>query len=217
MRISRFFVVVVVACGSSPLIPAERAEPVDAAVDAPSAVTPDAEERPRPVEDPGPTTDAGGDDRIDPIDVGRTWTYRVSIFGSYPGCTAGTHTGEVLRSGERRGRAAFEIRSFCPGFGSAWYATEGDVVDLDYNGWIRVVDAPVRDGHSWRSGATTITWRDAGRVTVPAGTFDRCFRAEASVGYPSYTVFCRGIGPVKWYVKDLAGNGYEADLTEFSK
>jgi hypothetical protein len=76
---------------------------------------------------------------------------------------------------------------------------------------LRVVDAPVMAGHSWSNGVATVTWRDAGTVTVPAGTFESCFRAEISAD--SYTTFCRGVGPVRWYVKDTSGNGYDAQLT----
>ena len=30
--------------------------------------------------------------------------------------------------------------------------------------------------------------------------------------YTSYTVFCRGVGPVEWHYEDGFGNGYEAVL-----
>ncbi len=161
--------------------------------------------------DTQPALDAAGpDERIDPIANGYSWTYDVQIFGTYPGCSAGTHTGKVLRSGMYQGRNAFEVQSFCPGFGASWYAVEGDVVDLYYKAWLRVVDAPVKAGHSWSNGAATVTWRDEGKVTTAAGTFEDCFRAEVSAS--SFTVFCRGVGPVRWYVKDAAGNGYEAKL-----
>jgi hypothetical protein len=151
------------------------------------------------------------DDRIDPIALGRAWTYDVEIFGTYAGCAAGTQIGKVLRAGNYQGKSAFEVQSFCPGFGASWYAVAGDVVDLYYKTWLRVVDAPVRAGHSWSNGGATITWREEGSVTTPAGTFDNCFRAEQSAS--SFTIFCRGVGPVRWYVKDAGGNGYDAKLT----
>lgn len=152
------------------------------------------------------------DERIDPIAAGRSWTYNVEVFGSYPGCTAGTATGRVLRDGMYQGKKAFEVQSFCAGFGTSWYAVEGDVVDLYYKTWLRVVDAPVSEGYSWSNGTTTVTWRKEAAVTTPAGTFDDCFRAEQTGSYPSYTIFCRGVGPVVWYTKDLSGNGYQAKL-----
>jgi hypothetical protein len=49
-------------------------------------------------------------------------------------------------------------------------------------------------------------------VTVPAGTFARCWRAQDTAG-ESYTTLCRGVGPVKWHVVDGSGNGYDAALT----
>ncbi len=150
-------------------------------------------------------------DAIDPIALNRSWTYDVQIFGSYPGCTAGTQTGKVLRAGKYQGRDAFEVQSFCTGFGTSWYSVSGDVVDLYYKAWLRVVDAPVKEGHTWSNGVAMVTWREVGSVTVPAGTFDNCFRAEVSAD--SHTTFCRGVGPVRWYVKDAYGNGYEAKLT----
>jgi hypothetical protein len=173
------------------------------------------------LDDSAPATDSSADignleDRIDPIAVGRSWSYNVEVLGNYLGCSPGKHDGKVLRAGSYQGRNAFEVQSFCEGFGSSWYSVVGDVVDLYYSAWIRVVDAPVTEGHTWTSGTSTITWRDMGSVTVPAGTFSRCYRAEANVGYPSYTVFCRGVGPVRWYTKDKAGNGYDAQLVSKS-
>ena len=154
------------------------------------------------------------EERIDPIAAGHAWTYDVEIFGTYPGCAPGAQTGKVLRSGTYQGRAAFEVQSFCPGFGTSWYAVEGDVVDLYYKAWLRVVDAPVVAGHTWSNGTATVTWKDEGTVTTKAGTFTRCYRAEQSVA--SYTIFCRGVGPVRWYIKDLSGNGYDAQLVSKS-
>lgn len=167
-------------------------------------------------EDSRSTTEAATDtapppDAIDPIALDRTWTYRVEIFGSYPGCSAGTHSGKVIRAGKYQGRDAFEVQSFCSGFGSSWYSVAGDVVDIYYKAWLRVLDAPVKEGHTWSNGAAMVTWRDVGSVTVPAGTFENCFRAEISAS--SHTTFCRGVGPVRWYIKDTSGNGYEATLT----
>jgi hypothetical protein len=202
------FCVMLVGC-SSASFPVEEANQTDSGVASDTGTV--------VVNDTATTADAPAlDDRIDPIASGRSWTYNVEIYGSYPGCTSGTATGRVLRNGLYQGKQAFEVQSFCPGFGASWYAVEGDVVDLYYKAWIRVVDAPVTDGHSWSNGATTVAWRKEAKVTTPAGTFDNCFRAEQSVGYPSYTVFCRGVGPVVWYTKDLAGNGYRAELVSKS-
>src|SRR4051812_6768795 len=37
--------------------------------------------------------DAAKDDRIDPIALGKSWTYDVTIIGVYPLCKAGSNTG----------------------------------------------------------------------------------------------------------------------------
>ena len=43
-----------------------------------------------------------------------------------------------------------------------------------------------------------------------------CFTARKQVSYPSYTTFCRGVGPTHWHYEDGLGNGYDAVLTSFS-
>ena len=155
----------------------------------------------------------GGDNRIDPIVVGRRWTYDVTVFGTYPICTSGSHDGVVTGEKMLDGKRAFQVQSFCPGLGTGNYAVSGDVVQYDYmTTWVLALDAPVAEGHSWTNGVDTFTWHSAGSVTVPAGTYADCWKATQNVAYESYTVFCRGVGPVHWYTKN-AGNGYEAILT----
>jgi hypothetical protein len=145
-----------------------------------------------------------GDTRIDPIVVGHSWTYNVTIFGSYPLCTAGSHDGVVLGTKMLDGKPSFQVQSLCPGVGTLDYAVMGDVVQFDYMAtWVLALDAPVAEGHTWHS---------AGSVTVPAGTYPDCWKATQNVGYEAYTVFCRGVGPVHWYTKN-GSNGYEAMLT----
>ena len=151
-------------------------------------------------------------DAIDPIVVGRAWTFNVTEVGYYPLCPSGTQDAKVLDATTRDGRSAFEVNSFCTGVGSLYYAPDGDVVYWDYQGtWILVLDAPVADGHKWDNGLTTYAWKDVGTVQVPAGTFDRCFQVQDQNG-PSYSVLCRGIGPVRYVYRDANGNGYDAVL-----
>ena len=155
----------------------------------------------------------GGDNRIDPIVVGHRWTYDVTVFGTYPICASGSHDGVVLGEMMLDGKPAFQVQSFCPGLGTVNYAVSGDVVQYDYmTTWALALDAPVAEGHSWTNGIDTFTWHSVGSVTVPAGTYADCWKATQNVGYESYTVFCRGVGPVHWFTKN-AGNGYEAILT----
>ncbi len=155
----------------------------------------------------------GGDTRIDPIVVGHSWTYDVTVLGTYPICTSGSHDGVVLGEMMLDGKNAFQVQSFCPGLGTVSYAVSGDVVQYDYmSTWVLALDAPVTEGHMWTNGVDTFTWHSMGSVTVPAGTYADCWKATQNVGYEAYTVFCRGVGPVHWYTNN-AGNGYEAILT----
>jgi hypothetical protein len=160
---------------------------------------------------------AGGtnnpDDRIDPIEVGRQWTYDVTVFGVYPWCKEGSYTGQVLGQKEVDGKQAFQVQSFCPTVGTSSYAVDGDRVEIYVGGvWVLALDAPVSQGHTWSNGASTFTWHEEGSVTVPAGTFDDCWRATENVAHDSYTIFCRGVGPVHWHNVDT-GNGFDAVLT----
>jgi hypothetical protein len=157
--------------------------------------------------------DAAGDNRIDPIELGRSWTYDVTIIGTYPLCKPGSHVGQVLGQKVVGGKPAFQVQSFCPGAGTSSYAVTGDKVELYYaNTWILSLDAPVAEGHTWTDGVNTYLWEKVGQVTVPDGTFDDCWKAKPQVG-SSYTTFCRGVGPVRWHFVDGSGNGYDATLT----
>ena len=157
--------------------------------------------------------DAAVDTRIDPIALGRTWTYNVTIVGTYPLCKAGSNVGRVLGEKVVAGKQAFQVQSFCPGAGTSSYAVDGDKVEVYYgSAWILSLDAPVAEGHTWTDGVVTYVWENVGKLTVPAGTFDDCWKARPQVG-PSYTTFCRGVGPVRWHYVDASGNGYDAALT----
>ncbi len=156
---------------------------------------------------------AGVDNRIDPIELGHAWTYDVEIFGVYPLCKAGTHTGKVLGQKEVDGKAAFQVQSLCPAAGVSSYNVEGDRVFVHFGGvWVLALDAPVQEGHSWTNDAATFTWHSAGKVTVPAGTFEDCWTAKEDSAQDAYTTFCRGVGPVVWHRVEN-GNGFDARLT----
>jgi hypothetical protein len=153
------------------------------------------------------------DTRIDPVGPRRAWTYDVEVFGSSPLCEAGRHAATVRKLAKVDGKAAYQVESFCPGFGSSYYAVEGDKVELNYKDqWVLLLDSPVEEGHSWSNGVSVFTWHNAGSVTVPAGTFADCWKATETANFTAYTIFCRGVGPVRWYRKDSAGNGIDAQL-----
>lgn len=161
--------------------------------------------------------DAGVDNRIDPIALGRSWTYDVSIIGIYPLCKSGSQTGAVLSDKPVGGMSAFQVQSFCPGVGVNSYHVEEDRVEVYYGSqWVLSLDAPVAEGHEWTDGLFTYVWARVGTATVPAGTFTDCWDAKHKGGV-NYTRFCRGVGPIKWHYVDGTGNGYDAVLTTFKK
>lgn len=162
--------------------------------------------------------DAGplADSRIDPIEVGRSWTYDVSQLGFYAACPSGSHVSRVTGARELEGKTALTVESLCEGLGPYDYAVEGDRVfsyDELASEWIVALDAPVEAGHAWSDGTRDFVWESSGTVTVPAGTFSECWSATEQVDYTSFTIFCRGVGPVHWHYEDGFGNGYDAKLT----
>jgi hypothetical protein len=140
--------------------------------------------------DSGAGDGGSASDALWPFSIGRTWTYQIT------GICAGTFTRTVLQAGTVDGRSAFEV-SGCSE--NEWYAPgPGNEVDVDVLGtWLTLIDPMIEDGHSWSYGGyTTLTWKDAGTVTVPAGAFTDCWTAvPSSATYPAST-YCRGVGPV---------------------
>lgn len=218
MRYSFFFgAVLFLGCGGS-----EGSTVAAAAPDAsPSSETPP----PVTEADAAAPSDAGGpkpvdassapvDDRIDPIEVGHAWTYNVQVLGFYPSCDNGVQTATALETSEVDGKTAVHVQSLCKDAGTYTYSVDGDRVYSYFAGkWRISVDSPVSEGHNWTDGFRSYAWEAKGSVTTPAGTFANCWSAKVDASYDSYTVFCRGVGPVKWHYEDGYGNGYEAILT----
>ena len=206
------FLVFMVGCGGT-----TGAVAVDRDAGAPGADAAPEDAAPAPNDGGAAPTEAGPDatpleEPIDPLVVGHKWTFEVTQAGFYPVCPGGMHDVSILSRTPRDGKDAYAVQSFCTGLPPLYYAEEGDVVEWDEMGtWVLVLDAPVQEGHSWTNGLTTYVWHDVGSFTVPAGTFAKCFKAEDTAG-PSYSVLCRGIGPVKMVYRDGAGNGYDAVL-----
>jgi hypothetical protein len=152
--------------------------------------------------------------RIDPIEVGRSWTYTITELGTYPLCPGGTHTGTALGSAIVAGKQAIQVQSACANVGSAYYVVTGDLVQVDVGGaWLTALGTPVQDGQTWSEGSDSYTWHSVGTVTVPAGTFQACWSATLGGQASTYAIFCRGVGPVRWYTRDAQGNGYDAQLS----
>lgn len=182
--------------GPSDSGPAEAASPgPDGASPGPDANSP-VPEAAAPDSDTG--GDGGADQRIDPLEVGRTWTYEVAQFGTYPACPGGMHAGSAVGSSVIGGRQAIEVQSACANAGAAYYAVSGDLVQLYAQGtWITALGTPVQEGQSWSEGSLMVTWHSAGTVTVPAGTFQDCWSATEDVGYVAYAILpWRGPGPL---------------------
>ena len=80
-------------------------------------------------EDPVDSEDQalGGDRRIDPIEVGRAWTYDVKVLGWYPLCSDGTFTARTLASVHVGGREGKRVESLCNHAGSFVYS-DNDVL-----------------------------------------------------------------------------------------
>ena len=169
------------------------------------------------------TTDGGGGDggdgsvkdtRIDPIEVGRAWTYNVSVLGFYPACSNGLFVSNTLLSSSLDGKTALHVQSLCENACVFKYAVDGDRVYVHLGGsWKISLDSPVADGHTWSDGLRNYRWDSKGSVTTPAGTFSDCWSATTVAAFTSYITLCRGVGPVKWHYEDGFGNGYEAILT----
>lgn len=204
----------VFACSGGGAAIGDAPQPTGDASTEPAGDAPDANADATVPKSDGSTPDAtAADKRIDPITVGRTWTYDVSIIGTYPLCKAGSNTGRVLGQKSVGGKNAFQVQSFCPGAGTSSYAVDGDKVEIYYaSSWILAIDAPVQEGHTWTDGLYTYGWENVGQVTTAAGSYPDCWKAKPTVG-TSYTTFCRGVGPVRWHFVDASGNGYDATLT----
>lgn len=162
----------------------------------------------------------GGTKALYPIALGYTWTYDVQAVGGGAVCATGMHDARVV-SGPRTvaGKQAYEITSFCAAAGTTQIAPDpkSDEVSVYYNGgWLTFIDPDLTEGHSWPYFNSSYTWHKEASVTVPAGTFTDCWTAKQNVSYTAYLTFCRGVGQVHSYSKDLAGNGWDAKLTKKS-
>ncbi len=166
-----------------------------------------------PGSDAAPGSGSGSaDDRLYPLEVGRTWTYQVT--STYSSCPAGVQMQSVDSTGMTDGRATFAVKSFCGPVGNT--AVDGNVVDAYFNwgptGWTRMLDEPVAADHTWTttngSATFTMTYSDAGTVDGHAS----CWKVTQNVSYTTYWIYCPGVGMVEYDMVDLAGGTIHAVL-----
>jgi hypothetical protein len=218
MRLFLGLFVLLVGCGGSEGgVGAPAADGGPVGVDDSGTVTPEggADGAVAPIADGGDAGDAKAkDNRIDPVELGRSWTYDVSVIGLFPACANGSFSATAVSQSTIDGKAALHVESFCKGAGAYDYSVDGDrVYSYLANSWRTSLDAPVAAGHEWTDGFLTYRWESKGSVTTPAGTFSECWSATTVASYSSYIVLCRGVGPVKWHYDTGFGNGYDAILT----
>ncbi|MGZ3425722.1 MAG: hypothetical protein ACXVCV_03690 [Polyangia bacterium] len=154
-----------------------------------------------------------------PLAVGYRWTYAVSAVGAGAICAAGNHDQHVVSANAAGGRAAFQLDNFCSGVGGTYDYSQpgGDEVDFYYNAtWAPIIDLPLQEGHMWTYFNSSYTWHRETSITVPAGTYSDCWTANQNVTYTAYLTYCRGVGLVRSYSQDLAGNGWDAQLASKS-
>ena len=157
---------------------------------------------------------------IYPIATGYTWTYAVTAIGAGDSCSASNGVTTVLGPVTLGGKAGFEEQNVCtPAGQKVTLAVEGDRVfvwNAGTSAWEVAIDAPVEEGHSWTVTVGTRTWHDAGTVTVPAGTFTDCWRADQVGDVTGSYTYCRGVGLVAETNQDAQGNGSDVKLTKKS-
>jgi hypothetical protein len=154
----------------------------------------------------------GSEDRLYPLEVGRTWTYDVT--STYGSCPAGRHDTRVVSTGTTDGRATFEVASFCGLTGHTSVA--GNVVEEYYDwgptGWMRSLDEPVADGHRWTTTNGSATFGMTYSKAEDVAGYTDCWKVTQDVSYTSYWIYCRGVGLVKYEIVDLAGGTIRAEL-----
>ena len=136
-----------------------------------------------------------------PAVVGHSWT--LEITSDFSNC-AGEKTGSVLGQQKVDGRDAVWISSYCDGNPPAAVSLSDRSADVDIQGtYVPQLAEPVTEGATFKSIMGETTWhQERGAVTVPAGTFNNCWRAVAG---PSYVTYCPGVGTV--HIHQVWSNG----------
>jgi hypothetical protein len=142
-----------------------------------------------------------------PVGTGSKWTYSVTATDST--CAAGSGVTTVLGASPQQGREAYEVKDFCFGESTYFAFEAGELYQLVGEQWNKGMGLPIQEGTTWiYSGAASLTWHAEASVTVPAGTFTKCFRRDAKA--PNSATFCPGVGLVR-----RVSDGYTGELSEY--
>jgi hypothetical protein len=140
------------------------------------------------------------DDRLQPLEVGRRWTYRrVAIDGGADAACEGSLESSVTKLVMRDAAVGYEYLPTCFGATKVQMFLSGDDIWAYVGSALAPVQyaaSPVEAGVSWDGGSIQYVWEAQDTVTVPAGTFDRCIRRTGAVDKSGYLVLCRGVGLV---------------------
>jgi hypothetical protein len=140
------------------------------------------------------------DNRLQPFEVGRSWTYRrVMLDGGVDTTCMGSLESSVSKTVMRDAAVGYEYVPTCLGTTRVQMFFDGDDI-WAYVGAapepVHYAASPVEAGVSWDAGAFQYLWAAQDTAVVPAGTFDRCIRRIATNAQGSYLVLCRGVGLV---------------------
>jgi hypothetical protein len=139
-----------------------------------------------------------GDDLLMPLAAGRVWTFEVQAIDAASPMEA-CEDAESVVIGTAQSPAGLgwlydpscEARRFI-------MVQDGDDITAyseDLTREIHYMRTPVLDGAAWDE----FRWESSGSVTVPAGTFEDCWRRTRTVSEADYVEFCRGVGLVRLY------------------
>jgi hypothetical protein len=130
-----------------------------------------------------------------PLADGNNWTY--SAEEDIEGCTMANHL-QVTGPESYEGRMAYRLVDSCsPDSPSFVSVIEGRIEQFSKQ-WDVTLGMPLAEGTTWQySVSTTFTWQAVGTVTVPAGTFENCWKRVAmSQANATHRTYCPGVGRV---------------------
>jgi|GEM_PF-2304631 len=149
-----------------------------------------------------------------PMAVGNVWEYEVEEH-EVGSCPEGLRSHEFTEEVEIGGKMGLEGTVLCNGELTATMTSDGSTIEQYYAPdarWFTSFQEPLAEGTSWDPFPTlTLSWADAGTVTVPAGTFDSCWERVSSVPSSAQNTYCVGIGLVR-----QVSVSYTAELSSYT-